>query len=114
MRMRQPDRNLGQALPEVAFGHRAGLPQIFEYLVRMEWPLGTEQFVRQPHRVIGVKVLRDQQLNRVGVRTTGERASERVAGTRIAWPASRISTPAPRSGSGSANQPVSSVSKPSG
>jgi hypothetical protein len=46
MCMRQPDRNLGEALPEVAFGFRAGLPQIFEYLVRMKWAPRTEQFVR--------------------------------------------------------------------
>jgi hypothetical protein len=49
--MGEPDRQLGQPPPELAFLRRGGLPHRFQYLVGMEGPVGVEQPLRLRERV---------------------------------------------------------------
>jgi hypothetical protein len=51
VRVRQPDRDLGQALPQVAFAGRGEFPRCLEDLVRVKRAPGAQQLVRQSGRV---------------------------------------------------------------
>ena len=111
----QPDRDLGQALPQVTLARRGGLPGRLEDLVRVERAAFSEQLIGEPGRVgpgdreiVGNPGLAGRGLGAV------QRASQPVAGSRVPWSAGRIAVPRQRSGSGSASQPSSSVSRTSG
>ena len=111
----QPDRDLGQALPQIALARRGRLPGRLEDLVRVERASLAEQLVGEAGRVgpgdreiIGNRCLAGLGLGAV------QRTSKGVAGPRVPRPAGRIAVSRQRSGSGSASQPSSSVSRTSG
>ncbi len=116
VRVRQPDRDLGQPLPQVTLGRRSGLPRGLQDLVGVERASRPQHLVGQPGR------LRAGQRQVIGHAFPGvpgplygvERTPERVAGPRVPRPASRIAVPRHRSGSGSASHPRNSVSNASG
>ncbi len=106
VRVREPDGDLGEALPEIAFGGRSGLPRRLEDLVGVKRASSAQQLIREPGRVRAGQgeVVRDHGLAGVRVRVR-QRTPERVAGARVPRPARRVAIPAQRSGSGSASQP---------
>ena len=84
--VRQADRDLGQALPQVALVRRSGLPGRLEDLVRVEGAAVTEQAVGEDggiaagdDQVVGNPVL-------AGI-AVGQRASQAVAGACVPGPA---------------------------
>ena len=116
LRVRQPDRDLGQSLPQVAFTGRAGLPRCLEDLVRVKRAPRAQQLVGQPGRVRPGEreVVGGERLAGVGGAVAVERPSQRVTRARVPRSAGGIAIPAHRSGSGSASQPRNSVPKISG
>ncbi len=82
--MRQADRDLGQALPQVAFGRRAGLPGRLENFVRVERAAVAEQLVGENGGVAAGddEIVGDPVLAGAGV---GQRAPQAVAGGVRSW-----------------------------
>jgi len=115
VRVRQPDRDLGESLPQVAFAGRRGLPRRLEDLVRVKRASRAQQLVGQPGRVRAGQreVVRNPGFAGRGL-LMAEWSAQRIARAGVPRPASQITIPPHRSGSGSASQPRSSVSKASG
>ena len=111
----QPDRDLGQALPQIALAGRGGLPGRLEDLVRVERAALPEQLVGEPGRVGpgDREIVGNRCLAVLGL-SAAQGASQGVAGPRVPWPAGRVAVSRQRSGSGSASQPSNSVSRISG
>ena len=94
---------------------RGRLPGRLEDLVRVERAAFAEQLVGEPGRVGpgDREIVGHPGLAGFG-RGAVQRASQGVAGPRVPRPAGRVAVPRQRSGSGSASQPSSSVSRISG
>jgi hypothetical protein len=61
VRVRKPDGNLRQPLPQVALLGRPGLPRSLKNLVRMKRPSRPQQPVRDPYRLGGWQVIGEHQ-----------------------------------------------------
>ena len=101
--VRQADRDLGQALPQVAFVRRAGLPGRLEDLVRVERAAVAEQPVGEDGGVAAGndEIVGDPVLAGIVVLAglalladvTGQRASQAVAGACVPGPAGWVTIP---------------------
>ena len=95
VRVRQPDRDLGQALPEIAFGGRSGLPRRLEDLVGVKRAAIAQQLIRRawPRRAGQGEVVRDPRPGRpsAAARASGRPSASR--GPRVPRPARRVAIP---------------------
>lgn len=80
----QPDRDLGESLPQVAFARRPLLPQCFERLVGVEWLAGVEVTLREVDRLGHCQVELVGHPLDPAVRVARQRPTERVAGAGVA------------------------------
>jgi len=84
VRVRQPDRDLGQALPQVAFARRGGLPRCLEDLVRVKRAPRAQQPVGQSGRVgPGQREIVRNALVALDGAGAIERSSERITRARV-------------------------------
>src|ERR1700678_1331612 len=102
----QPDRDLGEPLPTIAFLRRGGLQRGLEDLLRVKRAPRAQQLIGKPGRVRpGEREVVGDRGHGPGGLGWGERTAERVTGTCIPRPTRGITIPRQRSGSGSASQP---------